>query len=227
MFLIFSNYFQINNITASGQGRIPEDSIQKIAWDYVNKPVFLRPGKNLILLDKEKLKIAIEEKYAFNDIQIIKEYPSAIQIRFMEKEYAYIWKERDLYFYIDAAGYIIKEIDALEVETKNYPLIFNNSSNYIDHNRIGIERKYIDIAPSVLENLNDKEGIVVSNLIIDQDIDTIKADLHEGPVIYFNIESSLEKQINKLFTLKNERLKNDFDSKVYIDVRYGDSIYFR
>jgi hypothetical protein len=145
----------------------------------------------------------------------------------MEKEYSYIWRERDIYFYIDAAGYIIKETDFEDVQHKNYPVIVNNSNFFINNNRIALEKKYLDSIPLILNVLADKEGIEVENFTVDQEIDTIKAKLMGGPAIFFAIDSDIEKQVNKLLVLKNERLKNDFAGKEYIDVRYGDSIYFK
>jgi hypothetical protein len=226
-FLFFSDYFIIQTITAGGQGRIPAEHIQEIAWNFINKPIFLLPSKNLILTDVEKLKGIIEEKYAFNEIKIEKEYPSGLKIRFMEKEYAFIWNERSIYFYIDAAGYIIKETNLEEIQNKNYPLIVNNSNLFIDNNLIGIEKKYLDHVALILEKLKNKEGIAVEKFYVDQEINTVKTGLLEGPVIYFNTDMDIDKQVGKLLILKDERLKEDFKTKEYIDVRYGDSIYYR
>jgi hypothetical protein len=48
-----------------------------------------------------------------------------------------------------------------------------------------------------------------------------------GPAVYFNIEEDIDKQINKLIIIKNEKIKKDFNKKTYIDLRYGDRVYYR
>jgi len=51
--------------------------------------------------------------------------------------------------------------------------------------------------------------------------------LIDGPKIFFNTEEGIDKQINKLLVIKNEKLKDDFNGKEYIDLRYGDRVYYR
>ena len=56
---------------------------------------------------------------------------------------------------------------------------------------------------------------------------TIKIKLIDGPGIYFNIDENLKQQLDKLLVIKNEKIKDDFLTKQYIDLRFGDSVYFR
>ena len=47
----------------------------------------------------------------------------------------------------------------------------------------------------------------------------------EGPLIYFNTKEDTLKQIIKLKILIDEKLKDDFLNKTYINLKLGDSIY--
>ena len=80
---------------------------------------------------------------------------------------------------------------------------------------------------NLFDQFKKQNDLILEKLIIDSEVDTIKVKILDGPEIYFNISEVLEKQFKKLIILKNERLKNEFNKKTYIDLRIGDSIYYR
>ena len=49
----------------------------------------------------------------------------------------------------------------------------------------------------------------------------------DGPFLYLDPSSSFEEQFERMLIIKEEKLKETFSSKQYIDLRYGESIYFR
>ena len=54
-----------------------------------------------------------------------------------------------------------------------------------------------------------------------------KEECQNGPMIYFNLQEDIEKQVTKLLVLMNEKLKNNLGEKEYIDLRYGDKVYYK
>ena len=54
-----------------------------------------------------------------------------------------------------------------------------------------------------------------------------KEDCEKGPVVYFNLQENVDKQVAKLLVLIKEKLRSDLDGKEYIDLRYGDKIYYK
>src|SRR3989339_434967 len=128
-------------------------------------------------------------------------------------------------FEIEGTGKIDAET-IKKITEKNYPLIYNLTTNKIANNQISVDPKYIQDAIYLFDLF--KEGdMITEKLIIDQEVDTIKVKILEAGEIYFNTNESLEKQYEKLLILKSERLKEDFNKKTYIDLRIGDSIYYR
>lgn len=55
----------------------------------------------------------------------------------------------------------------------------------------------------------------------------VKEVCKQGPMIFFNIHEKLDKQVAKLLAVVNEKLKNNFGQKEYIDLRYGDKVYYK
>lgn len=223
----YSNYFVIKSIEArGGEGLNPRD-IESIAWSQINDSAFiLWPQKNIFIFDKEELIKTLNLKYSFNNIIVKKKLPNKIIINYNEKEYSLMWLEKDIYYYTDAHGYVIKRIGDAP-ENKDYPLIENKSSFFIESNRVAIDQVLIDYALTLFDKMASYPDMPIDRFIIEDDNTTLKVQLKDGPKLFFNITKDPDEQLNKIVTLKNEILKEDFDKKEYIDVRIGDRVYYR
>lgn len=228
-FLFYSNFFKIKNITASGGGKISPSEIEKISWDEADNNFFvLFPKRNIILFNTKNVSERLNEKYSFNELTISKKFPNQINISYNEKKYAFVWKEDDKLYFAGIGGEVISETVEEEIFGKNYPLIENLSDVKISNRQISIDHSYIDfaiLAFSKLKNYSDE--FKVSKLILDNEVNTVKIQLIDGPTVYFNTERSVDEQVDKLRIIKNEKIKDDFAHKIYIDLRVGNSVYYR
>lgn len=228
-FLFYSNYFKISNIQTNGEGRIPMEKIQEIANFTIDNSIFsLSPKRNIFLMKQNKLISNLEKKYTFEFINIEKKYPNSIIINYKEKEYAAIWNEFDKYYYIDESGRIINEANLDDIE-KDYPYIINKTEFGIIDGNIGIKSNYVTACLNLYKLLSPYEQeIKIKNFTIDaNEFNSIKIYLDAGPILFFDISKNIEKQVDKLLIVKNEKIKDDFLNKEYIDVRTGDHVYFR
>jgi hypothetical protein len=48
-----------------------------------------------------------------------------------------------------------------------------------------------------------------------------------GPFIFFNIKDDIDKQLAKLVLIRDKELMDNFNKKTYIDLRYGDKVYYK
>ncbi|HAM87992.1 MAG: Cell division protein DivIB [Candidatus Falkowbacteria bacterium GW2011_GWC2_38_22] len=229
-FLIYSKYFAISATEIKGEGRIDPAMIEKLVWEQINSSYFvLFPQKNIFIFNKNDLKSLLEERFAFNNLEIKKKIPNKLIIRFSEKEYAIIWQEGESYYYGDSQGYVITQLEnTLEVNKKDYPLIQNQKTKKLSENSADIEERYISYVLELFKRFKASTEIPpLDFFIIDDDVNTVKIKLVDGPKLFFNINEDMDKQLNKVMIIKNEKLKEDFFKKEYIDVRIGDSIYIR
>ena len=228
-FLFYSNYFSINNITAAGAGRIDSAVIETIAWQQIEDNfLVIFPQKNIFLFSKKMLYKKLNSKYSFDSLVINKDLPNNLVIEYNEKKHAIIWQENENYYYIDDYGSLISEANLLEISQKDYPIIKNESNDLIINNKITVEAVYFDYAKQLFSKFKDYENeFKIERFVVDSDVNTLKAVLESGPVVYFNISEDVDKQVSKLLIIKNEKIKEDFNAKTYIDVRYGDSVYYR
>ena len=63
-------------------------------------------------------------------------------------------------------------------------------------------------------------------IIADQYYNSVFAKILNGPQIYFNVNNSINDQLDNLMLVKNNKIKDNFNMLEYIDLRYGDRIYF-
>ena len=226
-FLFYSNYFVIKDIQIQGEGRVSVEKIDSITREQINNNFFvLLPQKNIYIFSVDKLIKKLKEKYSFDYLKIEKKLPNKLVIDYKEKKYSLVFQEDDKYYYADETGYIIDGVSFEEVQQKDYPILNNTSSSKINNNQATIDQIYIKGMLDLVNKLNQQEFKVEKFNVCDE-INTLKTKLKDGPTIYFDISKDVDKQISKLKIIKTEKLKDDFAKKEYIDVRIGDSVYYR
>lgn len=228
-FLLFSSLFSINEIEVNGSGRIDKEEIKKIADMQINSNyVKIFSQKNIFIFNTNKFKGELESRYAFNSLTVSKKYPHKLVISFKEKTYAFILNEDNKFYYADQEGSIIEEVSPLEITNKAYLIINNESDQKILNKYISFNKEYINYALNLFALMKKNEDqFKISQIIVDNDLKTIKVALENGPKVFFNTEKDAVEQISKLLIIKLEKIKNDFAKKEYIDLRYGDSVYYR
>lgn len=226
-FLFFSSFFSIKNINISGNIKYSNDEISSLVQLQFDKKRFLICEQdNIFCFNKKVFQKILYDKYAIDEININKKLLRTINIKIKEKTYSFVWQEGDGYYYADVDGYIIREANPLEINIKETPLILNLSAPKLSDNKIKIEYDHILYAVNLNQNLI-KNDFSIEKIIISEKINTLEAKIKDGPLIYFNIEDESEKQIQNLIIIKEEKLKNDFNSKNYIDLRYNGRIYYQ
>jgi cell division septal protein FtsQ len=228
-FCLYSDFFRLEKVEASGQGRLDANQLEQTALEAIkDNLILLFPDKNLFFLDIKRIESALRNEYAFDELTIEKNWPRSLKISYNEKDYAYIWEERGKYHYIDIQGYLVTETTAEEIKNKKYSLLENIATN------TPATTDRVPIAPEILDFISRAKGLLNKN----PDLETVKyqlssntttviAKLVDGPDIYLDASGDLNKQISKLLIVKNEKLKDSFKNKSYIDVRIDNNVYYQ
>ncbi len=228
-FCCFSTYFAISAIDVIGAEKISIQDIKELARQQTKHRRFLFGSqKNLFFLNANELIKTLNEQYCLDNIVIKKKLPGILIIKFKEKIYSVIWHQSDKYYYIDEAGNIIIETNPLEIKQKNYPLIDYQGGGKIVDKKIDGQNDNINFIIKLFNEFKKaKYGFKIERFIINNELNTVKMIINQGPEVYFNTREDLEKQVTKLLVLINEKLKDDFNEKTYIDLRYGDRVYYQ
>lgn len=227
-FIFYSSHFKIREISVQGEGKISTSSVEQLAWDMVNDKTFVMlPYQNIFFFNTDKISEKMKNEHVFDFLTIEKNKPGKLEIKFREKECSVIWNEDDKYFFMDEAGLIITEVNLLDIKDKKYPIISNETDYKITDNRTPVGIKYISFTIDLFKELSNTSEIQFEKFIINKEDNTVKLSATSGPYVLFSTEEDIKKQIKKVLIIKKDKLKEDFAKKEYVDVRIGNSVYYK
>lgn len=224
--LFFSGNFRLEQIEVQATKNFPSRNIEEMAWQVAGQKKFW-PAGNLWLFDTKSLTSIMAEQYYLDDIKIKKRPPHKILINFTEKDYNLIWQEEGRYYFINEQSDVIVE---KLMPDPDVCLIENRSRPKKEGRRININPKYLIFAQQLNAHFNELvKGLPAKTLFIDDEVNTVKIQIINGPILKFNTEESPERQIIKLETLRKYELKDGwiFNQQQYIDLRYGDRVFYQ
>lgn len=227
-FFLFSSVWQINVIKINGLTRMDEEDVKKYILETFNESAFVLFNKtNIFLFNKDKIKKDILTAYNFSNLEIHKKLPATIIVEITERPYSFIFKQGEDYFYASRDYYIIPEEIVSEDDKAKY-FILENKNNYSlinDKNKINIASEYLEFVFQLNDYLNISQEVRAEKFIIDVEFNTIKVKFKDGPLVYFNTKKDALEQLDSLILVKKEKIKDNFNSVNYIDLRYGDKIF--
>jgi|WetSurMetagenome_2_1015567.scaffolds.fasta_scaffold02348_13 hypothetical protein len=228
-FFLISSFWKIKEVSITGADQSAESDVRQLITEQMKKRAKLFfPQDDLLFFQGEKLSEIIKNKYRFQKTNFEKKWPNKLAVAITEKPIAGIWNEADKFYYIDTDGYVVQEINLLDINSKEYPLLTNQSSKVISDSMIQIDSALINAAVQLFQKIPQRSlGINIDRFIIDNDIDTVKIKITEGPIISFDAKGDIDIQLNRLYALKTQKLKDTFVSKKMIDLRFGDKIYYQ
>ncbi len=108
-----------------------------------------------------------------------------------------------------------------------YPIIENIGKNKVsdDQKRIKLDQEYIDFTIKLYNDIDISGDFGLKNVILDEEYNTVKIRLNNDLEVYFSFKNEYSDQISRFFVLKKE-LGEDLRGKKYIDLRYGDKIFY-
>jgi len=228
-FFYFSNFFVIASVKVEGTVRTPSADIENLAQDQIQKRRFIFGSqKNIFLFDKADFLNSINEQYNFQNVSVKRGIPRTLYINIKEKEPKAAWLEDGNYYLIDEGGKVIDTSDQTGAVSDKYPLIENKGNQKITLKIANISKEILNFTSDLFNMMKQYQDFLkIGRFVKDDDVDTIKMQLANGPAVYFNTKADLKKQVDKMVALYKDELKNDFNKKTYLDLRYGDMIYYR
>jgi len=227
-FLLYSKAFEIRNINIEGDGQIDKNEIQQIVWNEINYKSFVfSPRSNIIFISKSGLVDQIENKYLFDKLDISRNGLHTVKISYIEKKQSFIWLEDGRYYNADRSGYLISETNQDVANQSGLPIVENKSASKVNNKKIAPGGEYIDFMFALADKFKEYPDFMVQEYIISDAPNMVNAKLVDGPEVYFSMNTDTKKQLDKLAIIKNEKLKDNFKTVLYIDVSVGDSVYYR
>ena len=228
--LFFSKYFLITGVLVNGEPAEIKSAIEDKIWQQTKKHRWLIfRQSNLFMFDKNSLSGGLKNDYIFDQLSISKKLFHKIKIDFHEKDFSFVWKEGDKYYFIDEGGAILKEADPLSITPESFPMIDNQGQEKAAEKKISDNLERINYIRALYDSLKSNKDLdlKIEKFVLDDDPRTVKLQVSSGPQIFFNTEPAAAGQLNRLSILIKEKLKNEYLKKKYIDLRFGELIYYQ
>jgi len=110
--MLFSSVFNIKQVKVSGLSRTGVTEIENLANEQGNQNRYwIFQQKNLLIFDRQAFRQSLVDKYHFKTVEIKRNiFSRVLKINLNEREFGYIWQEKDKYYYIDKDGFLINEL---------------------------------------------------------------------------------------------------------------------
>lgn len=227
-FFFFSSVFSIKLIDIRGAGRVSAADMEAEIWKQADKRwMILGSQRNIFLFDGEELAAGLRNGYYPANLSVKKKFPATIIVNLEEKDCVVIWREGENDYCLDAAGGTIFSASLSTIPETDCPLI-RNFGDISAPPAPKTDSNIISYAVKLREELkDDKYGFKLEYFIVDNELNSLKVAIAKGPKIYFNTKEDAGGQLARLVVLKEKTLKDDFMKKEYIDLRYGDKVYYK
>lgn len=232
-FFFAAPLWRVNDLEIKGLTRFEESEVRNIIEDAKKETIMLvLKRNNIFLFQTEETADLIKEKFSLAEVKIKKSFPHKLIIEISERPYSFVYQEKEKSFFSSSDNYLIKEIDlagADREEAAKYFLIENKNSVSLvkENNRLDLSKEYLDFIFQLKEELNNYPELLIEKFIIsDQYFNSVFVKIKDGPQILINVKDGAREQIERLILVKNTKIKDNFNKLDYIDLRYGDKLYF-
>ncbi len=202
-FFFFSNFFAIKKIQAD-----------ELIYEIVEKNIIRKIGflelNNIFLINKSKTSKEIDQIIKIESFSIKRKLPNTVIVNIKKRESKFVCCLENNCFHVDKRGIAFEK-----AERKDYivcPLL-----------KIGdqaMREKDVLTILEVQKELKDYSG----KLFFDNDFLTLETK--EGWHVFFNLKDNISDQIFRLRIILTEMVQNTKDLD-YVDLRYGEKIYFK
>lgn len=219
--------FAVESVEISGTEHVSADDIKQFTEGKLSKNKFLvLPGNNWLLNDEDKFAEAIIEKFVVESakIEITK---GTMHINIKEKISSVVWKTNDRVHFTDLQGIVIREIPEGERESMpDYPLIIDESNTSIMIGQTILNNNVIQAIIDIVELTGQGSIDIVHFKVSSSDANWITATTGPGYDVLFDPDGNIEEQVNNLIVVLRESV-GDPSTIQYIDLRFGDHIYYK
>jgi cell division septal protein FtsQ len=232
IFIIFAlqsifhiKYFKVDKINLSGNKDVSLEDVQLSLQDELTVNRFwLFQNDNYWLIKTEPMEELLLANYNLDEVQVTKKFPDILDVSIKEKISHFIWQKDDTLYLLDAKGALNRQIQVLDDKyliIQDFRTQSPEGDTAFDADEMNIINKlYLawhdvvaDRAKLVKIRLDDNWGLL---------------ELHTDIGFYVKLDANedLKEQINNLQQVLTVGNITGVDVD-YIDIRFGDKVYFK
>lgn len=218
-YLLFGSYFRISDIKVHGNEDVKSGQILAFILNYLEKD---KISPSYWTINNEYLSDKIKDNFHFKKVDVEKKLPNRLSIKIVERDSKFIISSGDDNYILDEQGVVMRSISEEEIEEfSNLLKIIDKTSTASSLKNQMISAKEIVFFYKISNFLSNHELKI--NFWEKEEHNGLTAILSNNIKIYFNTEESINKQLGKLEGII-DKLEGNSE---YIDIRFGDKIYYK
>ncbi|MBT7348081.1 FtsQ-type POTRA domain-containing protein [Candidatus Falkowbacteria bacterium] len=223
--LFFSPVFKIQSLEINGLEKIKPENINKIIDEYrYDKSWLVFSHNNFWSFQKSEIKTKIYNHYYFEEFEIKKKWPNEIIINLKEKKSAINWLTKNLCYHLDLTGLAIEYCE----ESNGYLTIRDLHDQGLEVGEVALSAKDLDYIRDMFAQLNVVVGEALHLINIEKQDNLLTITSEEGIELRLNSNLTVQEQITRLRTLLSQpEVKGNLTNLKYIDLRFGEKIYYQ
>lgn len=221
--LFLSPVFTIEEIEINGLEKIEKSNLDKIINEYrQGRALLLFPRNNLWLFSQADLKDKVYKHYYFDKFEVKKKLFNNIAISLKEKESAINWLTNNLCLHLDLTGTAIEYCES----DKGLLTVLDKRNKELQVGDQAVDKE--ELAKLLELNSQLKALNQFKQFALEKDNKLVTVNAEEILRIKFDITSGTRDQIARLKALlDNEDFNGNLKKLKYIDLRFGEKVYYQ
>lgn len=240
--LLTSERFMIRFVEVKGTKYFSEDLFKEQVLSYLFKPSLLVINhRNQFVFDPQELQSQLETVFQFESI-VIQRDGQKVRISVKEKQSQIIWYTGSMRYLVDLEGVVIRELSPEEEDLLEAPpaiqieptiQLLRELPIYIDRNNTPVNVGDHVLTKNEIEQISRFSKKLGSIHLVQKSIQVDRlagkwmgVRTNDEYDILFDATGDIDAQFVRLETLLKEKI-TDPSSLQYIDLRFGDHVYFQ
>lgn len=230
--LFFSPFLMINKIEIQGAEKIDAGEAESFVKEKISgKFLGFIPKDNLALFFNGGMEKKLQDKFKrLETAEVKKIFPEKIRISMTEKKFRLIFSDGKSAYLIDDLGRAWPREDfELKGDEEELVVFTDKSGKEVADKNQALEAELVEYVLEVKEKIENEAGIETgsnfsSPRLISGDLEVETAS---GWKIHFNREIPLDKSIETLKLVLNEKIKEEAKNLEYVDLRIKNKVYYK
>ena len=241
--VLFSNpKFKIQQISIEGLEYIQQDAVREVIGTYFTQSrLIFFSTTNQFLFQPEALQTHIENQFAFAEVRVGRKAGN-ITVTVQERTSNLIWVSNSTFYLVDLEGIIGRSLEDGAIEEyleeaqidiskdiaflKSLPIFFDKNDIPVEIGSQVMTGEEIESTLTFFDDLKEQDIHIIQTEVDRIAGKWMSARVEEGYEIIFDPSGNTQEQKDRLFALLQNQI-NDTSTLEYIDLRFGDHVYFR
>lgn len=221
--------FRLTKIEINNNQELQVDEVKNFVQAQLDRGrLIMFKNNNYFLVKINRLEKDLMTNFNLDGAEVTKSFPHSIKIKLQEKISQFIWQRDDTLYLVSAKGALNRQIEALSENTEKYLILQDfratkpSTEQILNDNELNLINKIADAWASAFSDNNK-----LTRIYLNDDLSQLNVQVKVGYVIKLDATKDINEQLNNLKKVLAENIITDPNSVEYIDLRFGDRIFFK